>query len=626
MRRKRPLDEWVERSRCQITDNSGSAVACAFDMIARVACLVVLGCSNPTASSSISRPAVSIDDIWSTAELAKLEGGHPAVIRTVVSGSVSEDLPVRFVGLYPQASNGALLWLETDPAEPRWSEWLGVVAGMSGSPVLIDGRLAGAVSYRFASSGRSAFPFGATPIDAMLADKSRTAPMESPSDVLPIPLLLSAGGNPSSVAEVIPLPSTVLPVATSSGAQSEPCQGDDGGCDAKRLAAGDPVAVILLTGTQFTYAGMGTVTAVDGDRIWAFGHPFLGNGDTGLPFSAAHVFGFFPDPLAGSHKVMEPTGSILGTIQRDSNSGIQGTFDSGAVPSMTITTLWTNSDVKDASVAKATHFMPLVMFDLQMQSLAQNAIIDSLGFALDHTLGDGTVAVDVNVSFSESDLHLEQTYARISAVDIDVANAGWTTSLVSQLSELIKRFPDHPVDHVKVSGHYSDAAAQLVLVSCEVHGPTSDTPVPADQTIAIQPSEALQVTVHALNTSSQMINDFNVTLRVPQDTAPGQLALIVSPTRPVSSMELSVVDEYARSFEEEIQARNELANADTEDDFFVGLYVTNEANEPTQAIDEIRVTPWSKPAAGSIALPVITDDSSTLDEVPAVSVQIPSGY
>jgi hypothetical protein len=494
---------------------------------------------------------------------------------------------------------------------------------MSGSPVLIDGRLAGAVAYRFASTLDTTFPFAATSLDAVLQSKpGATPPTQNPTDTLPVQVVVSAGGGHAAPAltGVPSFPATALPVATSGAGLSGKCLGNDD-CDGKRLSAGDSIAVILLTGDLFTYAAMGTVTAVDGDRVWAFGHPFLANGDTGLPFSAAQVFGLYADPSAGPRKVMQPVGPALGTIQRDDYSGIAGSFGSADVPSLSITTTWTNGDVPDASAATATHSMPLLLFDVNMQGLAQTAIADSLDLMLDHALGDGNVAVQASVSFVGSAARLKHSYAREGLTDVYDANAAWAGELIGELGDLMQRFPDHPAEQLDVSGRYSDTPAQLVLESCEVRGPAGGAVVSADQTLSIQPGQSLQVTVHALDTRAQRIVDFDTSLRVPADVAPEPLTLFVSPDQPATSKPATVVSQYARTFEQEIESRNATASADTEDDFFVGLYLVDQSHGTWKTVDEARVAPGTSQAVVAVGVPVVM---SGLLSVPAVQVLAPT--
>ena len=73
----------------------------------------------------------------------------------------------------------------------------------------------------------------------------------------------------------------------------------------------------------------GTVTEVDGNRVYAFGHPFYGLGPTQFPMTRAHVITVLPS-LASSMKIAS-TGDVIGTVQQDRATTIAGTLGPGPV-------------------------------------------------------------------------------------------------------------------------------------------------------------------------------------------------------------------------------------------------------------------------------------------------------
>ena len=96
-----------------------------------------------------------------------------------------------------------------------------------------------------------------------------------------------------------------------------------------RLQPGDAVGASLIRG-NLTMAGTGTVTMVEGDRVYAFGHPFYNLGPARFPMTRAHVTTLLPS-LAVSSKIAA-IGDVLGTIDQDRPTGIYGTL--GAGPSL----------------------------------------------------------------------------------------------------------------------------------------------------------------------------------------------------------------------------------------------------------------------------------------------------
>jgi hypothetical protein len=171
-------------------------------------------------------------------------------------------------------------------------ERTGVISGMSGSPAYIDGKLVGAVGYRFGSFTKDAIA-GITPIERMMASTDGTAAptrrapaAETPwgrATPIAVPIAVS-GLNPAVAAAFQPELDkrgygALVPTGSSSGG---------GGGAGARLYASGPIAGVLVDG-DILLAGIGTVTWVHGDRFLAFGHPFLGTGVSQMPVSDAYI-------------------------------------------------------------------------------------------------------------------------------------------------------------------------------------------------------------------------------------------------------------------------------------------------------------------------------------------------
>ncbi len=237
-------------------------------------------------------------------------------------------------------------------------EFTGVVAGMSGSPCSIDGKLVGALSYSFAAFAKEPIA-GVTPMKDMLEvmrlptqdrpwrmnAKADSAGAKADWDALqegsfvadnaraqaalgglrPIATPLGLGGVVPKVRDYFSpwlRSKGLLPMAT-------------GGSDAKAgrpgkaLRPGDPVAAVLATG-DVDIAGTGTVTSVEGNEVLAFGHPFLGAGAISVPMAKASILNTMAT-LERSFK-MSATGELVGEITQDRLTAIGGVL--GAVPKM----------------------------------------------------------------------------------------------------------------------------------------------------------------------------------------------------------------------------------------------------------------------------------------------------
>jgi hypothetical protein len=270
--------------------------------------------------------------------LSEVRPGQHGVGRTVFSGTKVEQFDVEILGVLENVGpkqNVILARLSGGPLEKT-----GVLQGMSGSPVTINGRLLGAVAL--------SFPFSKDPIAGI-------RPIEEMLRPAPAPPPAAAHLNPFEYGAELPARASVqagsarlLEIATPlwlggftrstldrfapqlRAAGFEPVQGVSGGASPQasqpsttpgRLEPGAMISVELLTG-DLSAGADGTVTLVDGPRIYAFGHRFLGAGDTALPFARADVITLLAS-LNSSFKISS-TREPLGTILSDRSASVSG--------------------------------------------------------------------------------------------------------------------------------------------------------------------------------------------------------------------------------------------------------------------------------------------------------------
>jgi hypothetical protein len=290
--------------------------------------------------------------------------------RTVFEGTELQDFTVHILGVLKnvQAPKRDLILarLEGGPLAET-----GVIAGMSGSPVYIDGRLVGAVSYSIGSFPKEPIA-GITPIAEMI-DATATGGGRrtvSAQDRIDLPI------TPEHVAAVIraayervaafadrPADVRVFGLPPSEGAQIgallrpiatplvlsglNAATGDlvssmfrDGGFTpvlaggsrpasepaGAPLRPGDPIGVALLGGDG-EMGATGTITHIDGDKLYAFGHPFFDVGPTAFPMTRATIYASMPS-LMSSFKIAT-MGETVGTMQQDRSTAIAGTLGKG---------------------------------------------------------------------------------------------------------------------------------------------------------------------------------------------------------------------------------------------------------------------------------------------------------
>ncbi|MFN2447104.1 MAG: SpoIVB peptidase S55 domain-containing protein [Vicinamibacterales bacterium] len=335
--------------------------------------------------------------------------GMVGVGRTVFEGSTIEEFKVHILGVLRNVvgprRNLVLARLEGGPLERT-----GVIAGMSGSPVYVDGRLLGAVSYALGQFAKEPIA-GITPIGEMvdatvLATPSPgTRPVAMTWPVAPADLVaiwsrdlgrartfvdtasqaLLVGADTSAVSAhmgtllrpiAVPLVAAgfdtdvLAPIAPAlaergwlpvSAPNSLPAP-DAPEAPPRTLRPGDAVGVSLLSG-DFVLGATGTVTHVDGDRVYAFGHPMYNLGPTQFPMTQADVQVVLPSLLQSSK--LASLGPIIGTVQQDRATAIAGRL--GAGPTTIPISITLNSD-RGASrtfsfgVVKDHTFTPLLTY------------------------------------------------------------------------------------------------------------------------------------------------------------------------------------------------------------------------------------------------------------------------
>ncbi len=264
--------------------------------------------------------------------LADVRPGMKGTGRTVFSGGTVEEFQAEILGILENAGPKQSIILARLSGGPL--EQTGVLQGMSGSPVYIDGKLIGAVALSFAFSKEPIA--GIRPIDEMLDTASalpsqhphqgQAAPCRSEPSSRPAPRNYSKSPRPSG------WPDSAAPPSTTSATHSAPPVSNPSRAPAaavnpprnttgRRPQPGEMISVQLMTG-DLSVGADGTVTHVDGDRLWAFGHRFLAVGDTAMPFARAEVMTLLANQNL-SFKISTPK-EWMGSIRQDRSSAIAG--------------------------------------------------------------------------------------------------------------------------------------------------------------------------------------------------------------------------------------------------------------------------------------------------------------
>lgn len=299
------------------------------------------------AAASAAAPAVQPTGVASIS-IDELKSGQAGVVWTVFQGTQPEPFAVEVTGVVRNALGPGKSLIICRLTDPRVQN-MGAVAGMSGSPLYIDGRFAGALSYqmqRFETVRHAGFTPAAdldevrqkrSPAEGLVQTTAPAGGAESPYRALaPV---FTLGGLSPLVAELLAphfaamgISATAVGGSTQGGATETAASlaAPRPGAVSAGLQPGSAVAVALATG-DITLAGTGTVSRLDGNRVTAFGHPMMTLGDVALPMCAAEIVTILPSQMS-SVKVAN-TGAIIGTVTQDRLSAVSGTL--GAGPAMT---------------------------------------------------------------------------------------------------------------------------------------------------------------------------------------------------------------------------------------------------------------------------------------------------
>jgi len=401
--------------------------------------------------------------------LEEVRVGQKGIARTVFSGTEPQDFGVEILGVvpgYPSPRQSMIIARLSGEQVQRTS----VFAGMSGSPVYIDGKLVGAIAFSFPFSKEPIA--GITPIKQMIgmfeqgvASESGRAsnPARAPRTISYAQLAstewkpewpkTNANGSLFIAPVAVNSPLAALlgqqfaPIATPvvfSGISPQalaqftgqlqsggllPVSGVGGAApitglapvNEKTLAPGTSVSVQLVRG-DYSIAAAGTVTHRDGDKVYAFGHPFLSLGSADMPMTESSVVTVIPSTL-NSFKLSVP-GQMVGAISQDRATGIFGQLKRAPrmIPvTINLRTSRDRTEIFTYEVANDEFLTPLLL----------NLTIFSTISSSERSLGDSTISIrgQINVK-GQKPISLER---RFSAQNAGMMAAGSVATPVAAL-------------------------------------------------------------------------------------------------------------------------------------------------------------------------------------------------
>jgi hypothetical protein len=297
-----------------------------------------------------------------TISVSDVHAGMRGVAYTVFQGTKPESMGVEVLGILKNANGpkGDIILVRLSGAK---AEYTGVVAGMSGSPVYLDGRLAGALAFRIGEFSKEPIA-GVTPIAEMLEINAMdrtpgngtvnakagagTPNKTSGPGISEVPSDLSAISTKGYANYLKPIEAPLVFSGFSEDAMQRfapqfakagivPVMGVGSVSDVKQAAVLEPgsaISAILVRG-DMDIAATCTVTYMDAHHLLACGHPLLQFGMVDLPMTKAEVLATLPSPL-NAFKIVNATEAV-GAFVQDRHTGILGEF--GKEPEMIPVTL-----------------------------------------------------------------------------------------------------------------------------------------------------------------------------------------------------------------------------------------------------------------------------------------------
>jgi hypothetical protein len=286
---------------------------------------------------------------WVTAQnktpiipLDQIHEGMRGTAYTVFQGTQPEPMDVEVLGVLRNmnGAKGDIILVRLHGTKP---EYTGVVAGMSGSPVYFDGKLAGALAFRIGEFSKEPIA-GVTPIERMLEIDA--------ADQRPAPGLAAASTESNETTRTSSPGVSTLPVSSYSnylkpietplvfsGFSEEtlrlyapqfaaagivPVMGVGSSSDRKQpepIEPGSAVSAVLVRG-DMDIAATCTVTYIDPQKLLACGHPLMQFGQVDLPMTKATVVATLASPL-NAFKIVNTTETV-GSFVQDRHNGILG--------------------------------------------------------------------------------------------------------------------------------------------------------------------------------------------------------------------------------------------------------------------------------------------------------------
>jgi hypothetical protein len=325
----------------------------------------------PTEMRTPPPPAIPPDSVTAgILPLDQVHRGQHGVAYTVFEGVVPSAVEVEILGVLHNAL-GPRQDMILARLGGKDAVYTGVVAGMSGSPVYIDGKLAGALAFRIGQFSKEPIA-GITPIQQMLQVKDMPqgsfVPVNSGNaEIRPIETPLLFSGFSQQAVDAFKDRFTaqgLTPVVGLGGGSSTEKQPEP-------IEPGSSVSALLVRG-DMEIAATCTATYVDKTQLLACGHPITQTGSVSVPMTKAEVVATLPSPL-NAFKIVNTTEEV-GAFTQDRQTAIRGEFGAKAHMVPVTVTFHTGATTRNVrfEVVDSPDLTPLLMLTSIYQSMMQS--------------------------------------------------------------------------------------------------------------------------------------------------------------------------------------------------------------------------------------------------------------
>jgi hypothetical protein len=487
--------------------------------------------------------------------LSEIKPGMTGTGKTVFYNFKIEEFGVQVIDIIKNMnpkSDVILVKLTGDMAEHA-----GVVSGMSGSPIYFNNRLAGALAYRFGQFMKEPIA-GVTPIEAMLEiahkESIRSQEMNAQASLTPDLLKVTlcgasndfwtntiaqcAGTALNGAGSIVPIHSPLVLAGFQEQLISE-CKNvfeaagfvvmpggtsaTDTGSSPLPFEPGAAIAQVFVSGDMSVEA-TGTVTAVDNNRLLAFGHPLFNVGPVYLPMAHTKILTTLASAMASSKMAMAT--EIAGSVRQDRQTGIYG--DMSLQPRMIPVTVSVNSI---ANESRSFHFkvandpslniiLPFYFRIALMQALtAARLATDRISFTLagQIELDDGRI-ISIDDFFSS-----KKTFGVFEPGNEAASLSDLVASVLGILMVNDFKHPDIRKINVAVQSSPGEKVADIRSIRL-------------DKTEII-PGDSIRLNIELKSNSNQKIHFVRV-IRIPKNCKSDRLMVLASSALPVTQYEM----------------------------------------------------------------------------------------